>query len=50
MRLIIGYNAKANQLIYSDSWGTGHEFKRMSMEDAWAITTCVDLVAPRLAR
>jgi hypothetical protein len=50
MRLIIGYNAKAHQLIYSDSWGTRHEFKRMPMEDAWSITTSVDLVAPRFAR
>jgi hypothetical protein len=50
MRLIIGYNEKTDQLIYSDSWGAGHEFKRMSMADAWAITTSVDLVAPRLGR
>ena len=50
MRIIIGYNTKANQLIYSDSWEPGHEFKRMPMEQAWAITTSVDLVAPRLAR
>lgn len=35
VRLIVGYNAAKNELLYSDSWGAGHELKRMSMEDAW---------------
>lgn len=39
MRLIIGYNTKTAELIFSDTWGAGHEKKRMSMEDGWAITT-----------
>lgn len=39
LRLIIGYNLKRGELIFSDTWGAGHEKKRMSMEDGWAITT-----------
>ncbi len=39
MRLIIGYNAKTGTIFYSDSWGAGHEKKRMSQAEACAITT-----------
>ncbi len=39
MRLIIGYNEKTSELIYSDSWGMGHEFKKMPMTDAFCVTT-----------
>lgn len=39
MRLIIGYNEKEESILFSDSWGEGHEEKRMPMADAWAITT-----------
>lgn len=39
MRLIIGYNAKTSELIFSDSWGAGHEQKRMPLDDGWTITT-----------
>jgi hypothetical protein len=46
MRLIIGYNEKTNEILYSDTWGLGHELKRMPLLDAWAITTHVDLVEP----
>lgn len=46
MRLIIGYNEKTNELLFSDSWGPGHELKRMPMEDAWAITTHLASVEP----
>lgn len=38
MRLIIGYNAKTHEIIYSDSWGKGHELKRMPEDRAFAIT------------
>lgn len=37
-RLIIGYNAKTKELLYSDSWGAGHELKRMPEDWAFAIT------------
>lgn len=35
MRLIIGYNDKTDEIIYTDSWGPGHEFKRMKTPDAF---------------
>ena len=46
MRLIIGYNAKTNDIFYSDSWGAGHERKRMSAADAWTITTGLAKIEP----
>lgn len=46
MRLIIGYNAKAQEILYSDSWGAGHELKRMKADDAWTITTAVMTIEP----
>ena len=38
MRLIIGYNAKTHEILYTDSWGPGHELKRMPEDRAFAIT------------
>ena len=38
MRLIIGYNEKSKEILYSDTWGAGHELKRMPEDWAWAIT------------
>ena len=38
MRLIIGYNDRKKEIIYSDSWGAGHEFKRMPADWAWTIS------------
>lgn len=46
-RLIIGYNAKKDQLLYSDTWGRGHELKRMPFDEAWAITTFLTTITPR---
>ncbi len=46
MRLIIGYNSKTNEILYSDSWGMGHELKRMSAADAWTMTTGVYSIEP----
>ena len=46
MRLIIGYNAKTNEIIYSDSWGLGHEMKRMPLADAWTITNSLNTIEP----
>ncbi|MDP3981145.1 MAG: C39 family peptidase, partial [Chlamydiota bacterium] len=31
MRLIIGYNELASEIIYTDTWGSGHEQKRMAL-------------------
>ena len=39
LRLIIGYNDKSNQIIYSDTWGRGHELKHLGDAEAWAMTT-----------
>ncbi|RYD34640.1 MAG: hypothetical protein EOP86_10490 [Verrucomicrobiaceae bacterium] len=50
MRLVIGYNLKdpANPvLIFSDSWGGGHEKKSMSMADAFAATTALIVLEPQ---
>lgn len=38
VRLIVGYNPKTGEVIYSDSWGKGHELKKISWEKAWAMT------------
>ncbi len=46
MRLIIGINTKTNELIFSDSWGAGHEKKRMPLDDAWSITTGLLTIEP----
>ncbi len=46
MRLVIGLNETTGELIYSDSWGIGHEKKRMTLEDAWAITTGLITIEP----
>lgn len=48
MRLIIGYNSRTQEIIYTDSWGEGHEFKRMSTESAHAITKGLFSLEPML--
>lgn len=50
MRTIIGYNLKNDEVIYTDSWGPGHEFKKMKSPEAFTITMQLNLVAPRLRR
>ena len=47
MRLITGYNSKTSEMIYTDSWGQGHEEKRMTYGNAWMITTGVYTIEPR---
>jgi hypothetical protein len=46
MRLIIGYNAKKMEIIYSDSWGASHGMKRMPMDNAWSMTTGLYYMEP----
>jgi hypothetical protein len=36
MRIIIGYNDSTGRLIFSDSWGAGHEFKTIKASDAYS--------------
>ena len=46
MCLIIGYNTQKEEILFSDSWGAGHELKRMSAADAWTITTGALTIEP----
>ena len=46
MRLIIGYNDKKKEILYTDSWGAGHELKRMPAEWAWTISHCLMYIKP----
>jgi len=46
MRLIIGYNEKTSEIIYSDSWGKGHECKRMSLDKAYAASMSLYTMSP----
>lgn len=46
MRLIVGYNEKTKEIVYSDSWGIGNEAKRMPLADAWAINTGLLTIEP----
>lgn len=46
MRLVIGYNDKSKEIIYTDSWGAGHEYKRMPVDVAWSIANSVLYIKP----
>ncbi len=46
MRLIIGYNLTKKEIIFSDSWGAGHEKKSMAAADASAATMGLYLLQP----
>jgi len=35
------------KILYSDSWGPGHELKRLSLVDAWTMTLGLYTVQPR---
>ena len=48
MRLIIGYNSKTHEILYSDSWGPNHALKRMPESQAWAMTKGLLVLKPRL--
>jgi hypothetical protein len=45
-RMIIGYNKDKNQILFSDSWGKGHELKRMSIEDSYSCTFALYVIFP----
>lgn len=47
MRLIIGYNEEKNAVIYTDSWGAGHELKAMPLDRACAITQALYVLRPK---
>jgi len=46
MRLIIGYNNKTQEILFTDSWGAGHELKRMPLDKALSITTGLTCIEP----
>jgi hypothetical protein len=46
MRMIIGLNKKTDEVLFSDTWGAGHELKRMSLSDAVTITRGLYVVKP----
>ncbi|WDE98706.1 C39 family peptidase [Lentisphaera profundi] len=46
MRMIIGYNLKTHEILYSDSWGRGHELKRWPLKYAYLVTTGLYDVVP----
>ena len=46
MRIIIGYNQKTHEILYTDSWGAGHELKRMPEDWAFAISNDVFFLKP----
>lgn len=46
MRLIIGYNEKTKEIIYTDSWGAGHEKKRMPIGNAFCMSTALLVMPP----
>ncbi|MFZ4765649.1 MAG: C39 family peptidase [Roseimicrobium sp.] len=47
MRLIIGANSKTGDVLFTDSWGAGHELKRMKMGDAYRATTALWIIEPK---
>ena len=47
MRLITGYNLKTDEVIYSDSWGKGHDFKKISWGKAWVMTQMAYVFIPK---
>ena len=47
MRLIIGYNDKRKEILFTDTWGEGHELKRMPEDWAFTITHDAFFIKPR---
>ena len=46
MRMIIGYNDDEEKLVFSDSWGAGHEKKYMRLGDAFEATHGLFVMTP----
>ncbi len=47
MRMIIGYNKTTDEILYTDSWGPGHDLKRMPAPEAWTTLEGLFVVKPR---
>jgi len=48
MRIITGYNDKDQTIVFSDSWGAGHERKTMKMSDAYQATRGFFVLQPTI--
>lgn len=46
MRLIIGYNEATEEIYYTDSWGAGHEKKKMRADEAYCMTMALYSMVP----
>ena len=46
IRILIGYNEAPGEIVYSDSWGKGHEKKTMSLAEAFMMTQALIVVRP----
>lgn len=46
MRLIIGYNEEQQMILYTDSWGAGHDLKAMPLAQACAISQILYVLRP----
>ena len=46
MRMIIGYNKDKKEIIFSDSWGPGHEVKRLPLKSAFIVTSSLYEIIP----
>ncbi len=46
MRLIFGYNPDTEEIYYSDSWGHGHEKKKMRADEAYCMTMALYSMVP----
>lgn len=46
MRMIVGYNDEKGQILFSDSWGAGHELKRMDGDHALKATHGLFVMKP----
>ena len=47
VRLIISDNDRTQEILYTDTWGVGHELKRLGLADAWTITIGLYCLQPR---
>jgi len=46
MRLIIVYNERTEEVIYSDSWGAGHARKKMPIANAYCMSNLLLALPP----
>lgn len=46
MRIIVGYNRTEKKIIFTDSWGAGHEYKTMDAEDSMEVTRALFILTP----